>query len=53
MKKQLISLLLVLSLAALPVMTGAMAEGAVDPFEEITAEFAQAKKVDMLLPYFT
>ena len=46
MKKQLISLLLVLSLAALPVMTGAMAEGAVDPFEEITAEFAQAKKVE-------
>ena len=46
MKKQLISLLLVLSLAALPAMTGAMAEGAADPFEEITAEFAQAKKVE-------
>ena len=32
MKKKLISLMLVLSLAALPVLTGAAAEGASDPF---------------------
>ena len=46
MKKKMISLMLVLSLAALPVLTGAAAEGASDPFEEITSEFAQARKVD-------
>ena len=47
MKKQMISLLLVLAMAAMPLFSGALAEeGTLDPFEEITAEFAAAVKVE-------
>ena len=47
MMKQLISVLLILCLAATMMISGAMAEEVnADPFEEIKAEFAHATKVD-------
>ena len=47
MKKQLISLLLVLAMAFAVTVPAAAEEAApLDPFEEITAEFIQAKAVD-------